>query len=71
MLTPSVDRPLNEASSRPDSDTVRVGVIGYGYWGPNIVRNLHGQDQCDVVARRVTRARMRFAVRDACIRTFT
>src|ERR1039458_3200879 len=20
---------------------IRVGVIGYGYWGPNIVRNLH------------------------------
>jgi len=25
------------------SEMVRVGVIGYGYWGPNIVRNLHGQ----------------------------
>jgi predicted dehydrogenase len=23
---------------------IRVGVIGYGYWGPNIVRNLHGLD---------------------------
>src|ERR1700674_19592 len=23
---------------------IRVGVIGYGYWGPNIVRNFHGQD---------------------------
>jgi len=22
---------------------LRIGVIGYGYWGPNIVRNLHGQ----------------------------
>jgi len=21
---------------------LRVGVIGYGYWGPNVVRNLHG-----------------------------
>jgi len=21
---------------------IRVGVIGYGYWGPNIVRNFHG-----------------------------
>ena len=20
---------------------IRVGVIGYGYWGPNIVRNLY------------------------------
>lgn len=24
-------------------DKIRIGVIGYGYWGPNIVRNLHGQ----------------------------
>src|SRR5580692_4953344 len=21
---------------------IRIGVIGYGYWGPNIVRNLQG-----------------------------
>ena len=29
---------------------LRVGVIGYGYWGPNIVRNLQGLDTCEVVA---------------------
>ena len=23
---------------------IRVGVIGYGYWGPNIVRNFRGLD---------------------------
>jgi predicted dehydrogenase len=23
---------------------IQVGVIGYGYWGPNIVRNLHGSN---------------------------
>ena len=23
---------------------IRIGVIGYGYWGPNIVRNLRGLD---------------------------
>jgi len=23
---------------------IRVGVIGYGYWGPNVVRNLQGLD---------------------------
>src|SRR2546421_409558 len=22
-----------------DAATIRVGVIGYGYWGPNVVRN--------------------------------
>jgi predicted dehydrogenase len=30
--------------------TVRVGVIGYGYWGPNIVRNFQGLDDCQLVA---------------------
>jgi predicted dehydrogenase len=29
---------------------VRIGVIGYGYWGPNIVRNFHGQERSRVVA---------------------
>jgi len=29
---------------------VRIGVIGYGYWGPNIVRNLVGLEGCEVVA---------------------
>ena len=27
---------------------IRVGVIGYGYWGPNIVRNLQGLDDIRV-----------------------
>lgn len=29
---------------------IRVGVIGYGYWGPNVVRNLFGLQACDVAA---------------------
>lgn len=28
---------------------MRIGVIGYGYWGPNIVRNFHSQHTCEVV----------------------
>jgi predicted dehydrogenase len=28
---------------------IRIGVIGYGYWGPNIVRNFHAQE-CSEVA---------------------
>src|ERR1700694_3292408 len=31
-------------------DVIRVGVIGYGYWGPNIVRNFQGHEKADVVA---------------------
>jgi predicted dehydrogenase len=27
---------------------IQVGVIGYGYWGPNIVRNLYGLDYLQV-----------------------
>jgi predicted dehydrogenase len=29
---------------------IRIGVIGYGYWGPNIVRNLRDLDSAHVVA---------------------
>ena len=29
---------------------IRFGVIGYGYWGPNIVRNIRGLDVAKVVA---------------------
>jgi predicted dehydrogenase len=34
----------NGNSHRSKSSMIRVGVIGYGYWGPNIVRNFSGQD---------------------------
>src|SRR5262245_35993778 len=29
---------------------VRIGVVGLGYWGPNLVRNLHEIVEGDVVA---------------------
>jgi predicted dehydrogenase len=29
---------------------VKFGVIGYGYWGPNVVRNLDRLEEADVVA---------------------
>jgi predicted dehydrogenase len=29
---------------------IRIGVIGYGYWGPNIVRNLRSLEGCRVAA---------------------
>jgi predicted dehydrogenase len=32
------------------TDTVRVAVIGLGYWGPNIVRNLHEISSAEVVS---------------------
>src|SRR5438309_840829 len=36
-------------SLAPNPNTmIRIGVIGYGYWGPNIVRNLRGLEGCEV-----------------------
>src|ERR1043165_8338923 len=29
---------------------INLGVIGYGYWGPNIVRNFSSHQDCKVVA---------------------
>jgi predicted dehydrogenase len=34
-------------SGRP---AIGIGVIGYGYWGPNLVRNFAAQERCRVVA---------------------
>lgn len=28
---------------------LKVGIIGYGYWGPNLVRNFHNLDDCEIV----------------------
>ncbi len=32
-----------------NSNSINVGVIGYGYWGPNIVRNFFGAANCSVM----------------------
>src|SRR5262249_55401036 len=29
---------------------IRLGVIGYGYWGPNVVRNFATQPDCQLTA---------------------
>jgi predicted dehydrogenase len=42
------ERPLS--ARKPGSDVVRFGVIGYGYWGPNVVRNLSQLEKADVLA---------------------
>jgi predicted dehydrogenase len=39
-----------EVTPHGGRDLIRVGIIGYGYWGPNIVRNLHGLDVTHVEA---------------------
>jgi predicted dehydrogenase len=45
---------------------INIGVIGYGYWGPNVVRNFHAVDQCcvkrvcDINPKSLDRARKSF-----------
>src|SRR5579871_5411408 len=34
----------------PGADVLRIGVVGYGYWGPNIVRNFQALESAQVVA---------------------
>jgi predicted dehydrogenase len=51
-------------------DVIRVGVIGYGYWGPNIVRNFHAQEHsrvlrvCDKSADSMRRVRQAYPSMD-------
>src|SRR6266853_2675912 len=51
--TSGISMPISESLKyqphRSCSDLVRVGVFGYGYWGPNVVRNLHALENCQVV----------------------
>ena len=37
---------MNSNGRRP---ALNIGVIGYGYWGPNIVRNFHTHEGSEVV----------------------
>src|SRR5579872_2697176 len=45
-----VTQPESSVSPRKSKgDTVKFGVIGYGYWGPNIVRNLDQLERVDLM----------------------
>jgi predicted dehydrogenase len=46
----TTNRVASQPAARPSTNLVRIGVIGYGYWGPNIVRNLQALDECELVA---------------------
>jgi predicted dehydrogenase len=47
-----IDEPASYESPRNGSGTavVKFGVVGYGYWGPNVVRNLDQLEGSKVVA---------------------
>jgi predicted dehydrogenase len=40
----TLTRPHYRPSHERNGNLLQVGVIGYGYWGPNIVRNFHMQE---------------------------
>src|SRR5438093_484853 len=50
---PGISIPISESlkyqAHKSPSDLVRVGIFGYGYWGPNVVSNLHALENCQVV----------------------
>jgi predicted dehydrogenase len=50
-MATNVMTPENAVSvhKQGSDDVVKFGVIGYGYWGPNVVRNLDQLDQVDVL----------------------
>ena len=54
------------SNGKAKSSLIRVGVIGYGYWGPNIVRNFQGQDHtrvdmlCDMNPSALARAKKNY-----------
>lgn len=49
--TPGIDSEATLPLDVPvPKQAIRVGVIGYGYWGPNIVRNFGSLEQSQVVA---------------------
>jgi predicted dehydrogenase len=50
MIT--IASPLEETVIAPRENTalIKFGVVGYGYWGPNVVRNLDRLDETKVVA---------------------
>ena len=30
--------------------SLKIGIVGYGYWGPNLVRNFNKTDGCEVIS---------------------
>ena len=56
----------NSNGNGAKSEMIRVGVIGYGYWGPNVVRNFYSVDHtrvemlCDMNPSALARAKKNY-----------
>ena len=53
------------STQKQDNGLLRFGVIGYGYWGPNVVRNLDQLDTVDLLSVCDTSAKARERVQKA------
>jgi predicted dehydrogenase len=49
-ITPEVSGRSKCREHQKPANLVRIGVIGYGYWGPNVVRNCHSLENCQLVS---------------------
>src|SRR5688572_13651723 len=49
-MTSLLDRPLISRSTAFEERPLRVAVIGYGYWGPNLARNVALEATTDLAA---------------------
>ncbi len=49
MATHAIEHEAAPSARPQGSDVINFGVIGYGYWGPNVVRNLDQLDKVDVL----------------------
>jgi predicted dehydrogenase len=47
--SPKISKRAKSYAYQSPSNFVRIGVIGYGYWGPNVVRNLQNLENCQLV----------------------
>jgi predicted dehydrogenase len=50
MITMTKASEANAIQEQTKAATIKFGVVGYGYWGPNVVRNLDRLEEAEVVA---------------------
>jgi predicted dehydrogenase len=50
MVTHLANQESSPAGQKQRSHVVKFGVIGYGYWGPNVVRNLNQLEEAECLA---------------------
>src|SRR5579872_4655390 len=43
------DPPTQHATPKKMTSTIKFGVVGYGYWGPNVVRNLQSMANAEIM----------------------